>query len=365
MAPTEHRELVRRLERALARGTRLLAVTRGLQTALTPVDVADVLTRHIRAASGAFFTGIALVDDEARQLRYLSMSPLPKTTTAAWQIIPLDTDAPVADAVRTGQSHFLESIEQAEARFPGIGAHMTAAGTRAMAHLPLIASNGKALGTLAVSFAETRRISPHEREFLTTLAGYAAQAMERALLYEQQRSVAEVLQGAVLPTALPVLDGWQVDGRFQPAARGHGGRAATGTTPSPFPTVASACAVGDATGHGLAAARVMSSVRHALRAYAVLGRGRPRCSPGSRRCSATSSRSPWPPWSTSNSTPAPAPAGSPSPGTRRWCAATPITPPPSSTPIPTHRWAVPAPGPGTSTRSRSATASFSCSTPTD
>ncbi len=272
MAPTEHRELVRRLERALARGTRLLAVTRGLQTALTPVDVADVLTRHIRAASGAFFTGIALVDKEARQLRYLSMSPLPQTTTQAWQVIPLDADAPVAEAVRTGQAYFLESVEQAEARFPGIAQHMAEAGTRAMAHLPLMASNGRAMGTLAVSFAETRRISPNEREFLTTLAGYAAQAMERALLYEQQRTVAEALQGAVLPTALPVLAGWQVDGRFQSAAQGMevGGDWYDAFT---LPDGRLGCAVGDATGHGLAAARVMSSVRHALRAYAVLGIG--------------------------------------------------------------------------------------------
>ncbi|MFZ0158135.1 MAG: GAF domain-containing SpoIIE family protein phosphatase, partial [Kineosporiaceae bacterium] len=272
MAATEHRELVRRLERALARGSRLLAVTRGLQTALAPVDVAHVVTRHIRAAVGAFFTGIALVDEEARHLQYLSMDPLPELTARAWTTIPLDTDAPVAAVVRTGHASFLETVAEAEAHFPGIGPHMIGAGTRAMAHLPLIGSSGRAMGTLAVSFADPRRISPSEREFLTTLAGYTAQAMERALLYEQQRTVAEALQGAVLPTALPAIDGWEVDGRFQAAALGMqvGGDWYDAFT---LPDGRLACAVGDATGHGLAAARVMSSVRHALRAYAVLGAG--------------------------------------------------------------------------------------------
>ncbi|MBL8929763.1 MAG: SpoIIE family protein phosphatase [Kineosporiaceae bacterium] len=272
MAPTEHAELVGRLERALDRGSRLLAITHGLQAALRPADVADVITHHARAALGTYFAGIALVDPDRRTMAYLSMSPLPDQTARAWQVIPLSTPAPVTAAVRTGRSFFLESIAEAEAAFPGIAAHMRTAGTGAMAHLPLISGSGERLGTLALSFATSRRMSASEREFMTTLAGYTSQAIERALLFEQKLTVAEALQGSVLPTRMPRLEHWEVLGRFEPGAVGMevGGDWFDAFT---LPDGRLACAVGDATGHGLRAARVMSAVRNALRAYAVLGGG--------------------------------------------------------------------------------------------
>ncbi|MBK7621145.1 MAG: SpoIIE family protein phosphatase [Kineosporiaceae bacterium] len=271
MAP-EPGDLVTRLERALDRGSRLLAITRGLQTALRPADVADVVTHHAREALGTFFAGIALVDPERRSMAYLSMSPLPEGTARAWQVIPMESTLPVTAAVRTGRSYFLQNRAEAEAEFPGIAAHMQTAGTHAMAHLPLIAGGGERLGTLALTFAAPRHMSAAEREFMTTIAGYTSQAIERSLLFEQKLTVAEALQGSVLPTRMPDIDGWQVVGRFEP---GGVGMAVGGDWFDAFslPDGRLVCVVGDATGHGLPAARVMSSVRNALRAYAVLGDG--------------------------------------------------------------------------------------------
>lgn len=271
MAP-EPGDLVTRLERALDRGSRLLAIARGLQTALRPADVADVVTHHARHALGTFFAGIALVDPERRTMAYLSMSPLPQETARAWRVIPVESVLPVTAAVRTGRSYFLQNRAEAEAEFPGIEAHMRAAGTHAMAHLPLVSGGGERLGTLALTFAAPRHMSAAEREFMSTVAGYTSQALERALLYEQKLTVAGALQGAVLPTHMPDIDGWQVVGRFEPGAVGMevGGDWFDAFS---LPNGHLACVVGDATGHGLAAARVMSSVRHALRAYAVLGGG--------------------------------------------------------------------------------------------
>jgi len=265
-------DLVSRLERALARGSRLLALTQALQGALRPADVADVVTRAAGQALGTYFAGIAVVDPERRSLSYLSMHPLPAQTTTTWRVIPLQTPAPVAWVARTGQATFYESVEAAEQDFPGIAEHMVAAGTQAMAHLPLIAGDGRRLGVLALTFDSERALSPSTREFMSTVAGYTAQALERALLYEQKLTVAEALQGSVLPTQLPQLDGWQIVGRFHAGAIGT---EVGGDWYDAFvvPSGCLVCVVGDATGHGLAAARVMSAVRNSLRAYAVISDG--------------------------------------------------------------------------------------------
>jgi anti-sigma regulatory factor (Ser/Thr protein kinase) len=115
-------------------------------------------------------------------------------------------------------------------------------------------------------------MSASEREFMLTLANHTSQALERALLFDQQRGVADALQRAVLPPELPQLPGWGLDAQFVPATSGL---EVGGDWYDAFwlPSGRLALAVGDAAGHGLAAARVMSAVRNALRAFAMLGEG--------------------------------------------------------------------------------------------
>lgn len=78
-------------------------------------------------------------------------------------------------------------------------------------------------------------------------------------------NAARAIQRTLLPTSLPLLPGWSVDARYEPAGTGQVGgdwydvlRLADGRL---------ALTVGDVTGHGLATAAAMGQLRNATRAY--------------------------------------------------------------------------------------------------
>lgn len=271
-AERQRLQLIHRLERALSRGRQLLELTEALSGQLSVQSVADTVTAHARRSLGVVFAGIALVDETGQWMTYTSLDPLPKETHEFWSRVPLSMEAPVTAAARNRTPYFHESVAAAERDFPGIGLHMRTAGTPSLAHLPLEGSTGALLGTLALSWDTPHMAGPEEREFIRTMTGYCAQALERAMLFEQQRTVADALQRAVLPDRMPVLDDWQLTARYVPATSGI---EVGGDWYDAFelPDGRLGVAVGDASGHGLPAARVMSSLRNALRAYALLGEG--------------------------------------------------------------------------------------------
>ncbi|MDQ1484562.1 MAG: hypothetical protein QOJ62_255, partial [Actinomycetota bacterium] len=104
------------------------------------------------------------------------------------------------------------------------------------------------------------------------LASRAALALQNAMLYARQTTVAEALQQAVLPEALPEIPGVALSARYEPAT---GGAGVGGDFYDVFrlPSGKIALAVGDAAGHGLRAGALMGQLRNALRAYAVQQRG--------------------------------------------------------------------------------------------
>jgi serine phosphatase RsbU (regulator of sigma subunit) len=116
----------------------------------------------------------------------------------------------------------------------------------------------------------------NERAVLTTIAGYTAQAIERALHLDERIAVARQLQQAML-TDLPVVPGLQLAASYHPAAVGElvGGdwydvypqadrsdRPGEGRMETP---ASLAITVGDITGHDMRAASVMGQVRSMLR----------------------------------------------------------------------------------------------------
>jgi serine phosphatase RsbU (regulator of sigma subunit) len=93
-------------------------------------------------------------------------------------------------------------------------------------------------------------------------------AAENHQLYTEQRGIAETLQHALLPDALPQFSGLQVSARYVPAASGIdvGG--------DWYDVVAVEdqrvlLVIGDVSGHGLHAATTMALLRHATLAYAA------------------------------------------------------------------------------------------------
>jgi hypothetical protein len=141
-------------------------------------------------------------------------------------------------------------------------------GLHAVVAVPLM-HESEPLGALALGWDTPRRFAPPDLLTITTVAGYAAQALARARRLQQRDSAAHQLQQAML-TTLPVVSGLVMKARYRPAdTREYVGGDWYDAVPVPDPDRPGvpllAVSVGDVIGHALEAATVMGQVRSMLR----------------------------------------------------------------------------------------------------
>jgi serine/threonine-protein kinase RsbW len=128
---------------------------------------------------------------------------------------------------------------------------------------------GRVLGTLTVARAGG---GPLDRQLLEQLAERAAVAIENARLYEQERSVAHVLQQSLLAGRPPADPRFAVGATYSPGVEAL---VVGGDWYDTF-TVGDnrvAAIVGDVVGRGLHAATTMGQLRSAVRALALVAEG--------------------------------------------------------------------------------------------
>ena len=98
---------------------------------------------------------------------------------------------------------------------------------------------------------------------METLAELCAQALDRARLFDVQRSAAELLQRRLLPAALPEPPGMEIAVRYLPAEEGLAGGDFYDCVVRPDAVVG--VIVGDVVGHGVEAASAMGQLRSSWR----------------------------------------------------------------------------------------------------
>ncbi|WP_084609962.1 GAF domain-containing protein [Archangium violaceum] len=188
-----------RAERVASRTARLQTLNAALSQVFTPPRVAEVVIDQGVAAVGAQVAALWLVDESSAHARLLRSVGLPPDVTGALAALPLGHGTPLDDALQQGQLVLLESHEELVRRYPLLEQRVRAAAPSAlplaMACLPLRV-DGQGLGVLALGFPGVHRFDDDERVFLTLLAHYAAQALERARLQAQERSAREALHDA-------------------------------------------------------------------------------------------------------------------------------------------------------------------------
>ncbi|MER5813372.1 SpoIIE family protein phosphatase [Streptomyces sp. NPDC002033] len=178
---------------------------------------------------------------------------------------------PSARAVRENRMIVVDDRSEIASRYgPEAAAGFDALGLGTAVCLPLRGLRG-VLGTLILGWAAPYVIDTPEKLVLTTLAGYTAQAVERALHLDDRITVARQLQQAML-TELPAVAGLELAALYRPAARedmvggdwydayplpGGKGSGDDGST--------LAVTVGDITGHDMQAAALMGQARSMLR----------------------------------------------------------------------------------------------------
>ncbi|MFH8513889.1 SpoIIE family protein phosphatase [Streptomyces gelaticus] len=183
--------------------------------------------------------------------------------------MPLETDYPAAEVVRTGRAIYLPSPDDYSRRYPVTWPLAGRFGRRSWAFLPLIVA-GHTMGAWMAGFKHPVSFSPDERSVLTTVARMLAQALTRAGVAETERELSLGLQRSMMPTLGPDIPGMTVAARYIPTG---GGLQVGGDWYDmiPLPNGRVALVIGDVQGHDVRAAGLMGQLRIALRAYASEG----------------------------------------------------------------------------------------------
>jgi serine phosphatase RsbU (regulator of sigma subunit)/anti-sigma regulatory factor (Ser/Thr protein kinase) len=213
--------------------------------------------------------GLAVFGASNDRLTVIGHHGQPRNDMNPFVNMPLDTDYPAAEVVRTGRAVYLSSPEQYRARYPLTWPLVERYGRRSWAFLPLTVA-GRTMGAWMAAFAYPVAFTPDERSVLTTVARMLAQALSRAGAAETQRELTEGLQRSMMPVLGPDIPGMGVAARYVPTG---GGLQVGGDWYDmiQLPGGRFALVIGDVQGHDVRAAGLMGQLRIALRAYAAEG----------------------------------------------------------------------------------------------
>ena len=178
----------RAAERYADRIQRLLRITAALAQALSPDDVAGAVIDEAARATDATSGGLWLIDRERGTLELVRSLGFAGDARRSYSRIPLDgsRQLPVVSAVRDREAMFIETDDEL-ARWPGAAVPAASVAVHGpIAVVPLIVQ-GRPVGVVAYRFRRGRHIDDDERAVMMMVARYAAQALERARLYDSER----------------------------------------------------------------------------------------------------------------------------------------------------------------------------------
>jgi GAF domain-containing protein/anti-sigma regulatory factor (Ser/Thr protein kinase) len=233
---------------------RVQRMTAGLSNALTQGDVAEIVVSAVLEATDAKTAIVYGIVDERQVLRPLASSASVGGVDGDAAEISLDDDSLSAQAARRGRAW----QERPQTAAPEARTRLVSA----------LVSGHRSVGVLDLSWDEPVTIDEDLAELLSTLGTLGAQALDRALHFESERSIAETLQRSVLPVALPQVDGVQLAARYLPGTQ-HVDVGGDWFDAVELPGDRLGLVVGDVVGKGVHAAASMSQLRNALRAFAA------------------------------------------------------------------------------------------------
>jgi PAS domain S-box-containing protein len=174
----------------------LLELTNRLSEPLQAEEVALVIVGQARTAVGALTAIMWTVDDPPTHATLLRASGHEPGMLEHYARIPLAPWLPMGDAMLRLEPLFIESRAEFRVRYglaeKLVGEQMPLDEV-SYACLPLVA-HGRSIGGVSLAFPQARSFDPEERMFLTVLAHHAAQALERAALFERERQARQRLE---------------------------------------------------------------------------------------------------------------------------------------------------------------------------
>ena len=162
---------------------RLQAVMADLGKAVTAQQVADAVVGHGMAAVGAAGGAMGLLCDGGGAIEVIGARGAGTRALSSRRSCRLETHAPLAVAVRTGEPVWMPSPDAFASHYPRLA---RGEGLAAVGCVPL-RRNGVVWGAIGLVFAEPHPFDAGERAFLTSLARHCMDAMGRAQLHEAER----------------------------------------------------------------------------------------------------------------------------------------------------------------------------------
>jgi signal transduction histidine kinase len=157
------------------------------------VTVATLIVDQAVRAVGAHSGALATLDPRAAQLTIVAtrnVSATPVGTT-----FPLGAPLPMPTVAREGRPLIVSNIEEKNRRFPAIASIHDPDGIESLAAYPLRIGN-EVTGVILVRFTEPHDLDAADHAFMTAMSRIAAEAFERARLFEAERRAREEAETA-------------------------------------------------------------------------------------------------------------------------------------------------------------------------
>ncbi len=234
------------------------------------IDMAQFVALRAAACIGADYSNFALLDrTDHRTIRLFHGLFLELSIADRYTTFDIDSQFPIAAAVRTGQVISLSGADDYAAHFPDIWADTVAAGIAATISLPLIRADGTPIGALGFAWTVAPSFDVNLDNALQALAELCTEIVERAETYEAEHQLIGELHLRLL-SALPTVDGLETAARYLPAGTSSsvGGDWYEGII---LDDGRLALVVGDVVGHGLSAAADMALIRGMITSLLVEG----------------------------------------------------------------------------------------------
>ncbi|MHA6764866.1 ATP-binding SpoIIE family protein phosphatase [Streptacidiphilus sp. PAMC 29251] len=184
--------------------------------------------------------------------------------------MPIGTDHPATEVLRTGRAVYIETVEEYRERFPTTWRLAARKGSLSWALLPLV-STGRITGVWLVAFVDRVDFDSGLRNTLVTLAQLISRALDRGQTGEAELALSRGLRSS-MGRGTPEYHGMTVASRYVPTG---GGLVVGGDWYDviDLPCNRLALVIGDVQGHDLRAASLMAQLRTAVHAYAAEGHG--------------------------------------------------------------------------------------------
>jgi serine phosphatase RsbU (regulator of sigma subunit)/anti-sigma regulatory factor (Ser/Thr protein kinase) len=173
---------------------RLEQISNELLGALTVDDVVRVLVERGVSLIGAIAGSLWEPDAGGGVLSLRGVAGYPDEVVQRWSELPLDAQAPAADAARTGERVVLRSVAERDERYPSLAGGAAVGDVFVCA--PLMVED-RVVAVLGLGFDHPDSLDDDGLAFLDASVAQCSAAMHRALVIQaQQRSLTEERQAA-------------------------------------------------------------------------------------------------------------------------------------------------------------------------